>query len=358
MDDHIGGDTIVNEGDVPPRGRGRPPIPVTEEVLERRRLSKQQANAARPKREGPSRKRRRPKRGVAGTVQAEEDLPNGAATSTQTTPLNSDASSAKANLGSVASRKRGRPPIVVTEEVLERRRLSKQRVNAARAKKEGPARKRGRPRHDVMGPIEHTHGLESSEIQGSCQRCHAAPSCDADHECRFSSVITLAQGEGPSRRRGRPRRGVTELIAHTHGLGSCEIQRLCDQRDDAPACHAPHECRLYSVISPSQGVSSASISASFHAPSTESPIDSNKQPKRRGRPPILVTPEVLERRRLSRKRITFSRPKGGDPLRKRGSPRPIILDNTRLCCTSSGPIIHHQDNNGEASGSSTAAPCD
>ncbi|XP_074371928.1 uncharacterized protein LOC141712757 isoform X19 [Apium graveolens] len=303
MDDHIGGDTIVNEGDVPPRGRGRPPIPVTEEVLERRRLSKQQANAARPKREGPSRKRRRPKRGVAGTVQAEEDLPNGAATSTQTTPLNSDASSAKANLGSVASRKRGRPPIVVTEEVLERRRLSKQRVNAARAKKEGPARKRGRPRHDVMGPIEHTHGLESSEIQGSCQRCHAAPSCDADHECRFSSVITLAQG------------------------------------DDAPACHAPHECRLYSVISPSQ--------------------DSNKQPKRRGRPPILVTPEVLERRRLSRKRITFSRPKGGDPLRKRGSPRPIILDNTRLCCTSSGPIIHHQDNNaGEASGSSTAAPCD
>ncbi|XP_074339091.1 uncharacterized protein LOC141677199 isoform X4 [Apium graveolens] len=359
MDDHIGGETIVNEGDVPPRGRGRPPIPVTEEVLERRRLSKQQANAARPKREGPSRKRGRPKHGVAGTVQGEEDLPNGAATSTQTSPLNSDASSAKANIGSVASRKRGRPPIVVTEEVLERRRLSKQRVNAARAKKEGPARKRGRPRRDVTGPIEHTHGLESSEIEGSYQRCHAAPSCDADHECRFSSVITLAQGEGPLRRRGRPRRGVTELIAHTHGLGTCEIQRSCDQRDDAPACQAPHECRLNSVISPSQGLSPTSISASFHAPSTESPIDSNKQPKRRGRPPNLVTPEVLERRRLSRKRITFSRPKGGDPLRKRGSPRPIISDNTRLCCTLSGPMIHHQDNNaGEASGSSAAAPSD
>lgn len=36
--------------------------------------------------------------------------------------------------GIVTSRKRGRPPVDVTEEVLERRRLSRQRVNAGRAK--------------------------------------------------------------------------------------------------------------------------------------------------------------------------------------------------------------------------------
>ncbi|XP_074347940.1 uncharacterized protein LOC141686779 isoform X1 [Apium graveolens] len=160
MDDQIRGDTIVNEEDVPLGGRGRPPIPVTEEVLECRRLSKQQANASRPKRVGPSRKRGRPKRGMLGTIQGEEDLSStpinttchqyGAATSTQTSPLNSDVSSAKANLGVVPSRKWGRPLVVVTEEVLERRRLSKQRVNAARAKKEGPARERGRPKREVL----------------------------------------------------------------------------------------------------------------------------------------------------------------------------------------------------------------
>lgn len=36
--------------------------------------------------------------------------------------------------GTLSSRKRGRPPILVTEEVLQSRRLSKQRVNAARPK--------------------------------------------------------------------------------------------------------------------------------------------------------------------------------------------------------------------------------
>ncbi|XP_074347943.1 uncharacterized protein LOC141686779 isoform X3 [Apium graveolens] len=121
MDDQIRGDTIVNEEDVPLGGRGRPPIPVTEEVLECRRLSKQQANASRPKRVGPSRKRGRPKRGMLGTIQGEEDLSStpinttchqyGAATSTQTSPLNSDVSSAK---------------------------------------EEGPARERGRPKREVL----------------------------------------------------------------------------------------------------------------------------------------------------------------------------------------------------------------
>ncbi|KAL8105134.1 hypothetical protein AgCh_029065 [Apium graveolens] len=145
------------------------------------------------------------------------------------------------------------------------------------------------------------------------------------------AVARAKAGEGPSRRRGRPRRGVTELIAHTHGLGSCEIQRSCDQCHDAPSCHAAHECRLNSVITLSQE-------------------------------------DVL--RFLSLQRCwkdedyqgIGSIPPGqneGGPLRKRGRSRSIILNNTQLCCTSSDPMIHHQDHNaGEASGSSITAPCD
>ncbi|XP_074345458.1 uncharacterized protein LOC141684402 isoform X14 [Apium graveolens] len=122
--------------------------------------------------------------------------------------------------------------------------------------------------------------------------CHDSPACHADDECRLSSVISLAQvEEGPSRMSGRPRRGVTKLIEHNYGLGSCEIQQSCDQCHDALACHEAHGCRLNSVITSAQ--------------------DNNKQPKCRGRHPILVTPELLERRRLSRKRINSSRPKGG-----------------------------------------------
>ncbi|XP_074349213.1 uncharacterized protein LOC141688959 isoform X3 [Apium graveolens] len=45
------------------------------------------------------------------------------------------------------AKKRGRPQIAVTEEVLERRRLARQRYNARRSKTgEGPSRKRGRPK--------------------------------------------------------------------------------------------------------------------------------------------------------------------------------------------------------------------
>ncbi|XP_074345440.1 uncharacterized protein LOC141684401 isoform X2 [Apium graveolens] len=44
------------------------------------------------------------------------------------------------------AKKRGRPQIAVTEEVLERRRLARQRYNARRSKREGPSRKRGRPK--------------------------------------------------------------------------------------------------------------------------------------------------------------------------------------------------------------------
>ncbi|XP_074345455.1 uncharacterized protein LOC141684402 isoform X11 [Apium graveolens] len=142
--------------------------------------------------------------------------------------------------------------------------------------------------------------------------CHDSPACHADDECRLSSVISLAQvEEGPSRMSGRPRRGVTKLIEHNYGLGSCEIQQSCDQCHDALACHEAHGCRLNSVITSAQGLSPESVYAPFHAPPTESPIDNNKQPKCRGRHPILVTPELLERRRLSRKRINSSRPKGG-----------------------------------------------
>ncbi|XP_074345448.1 uncharacterized protein LOC141684402 isoform X4 [Apium graveolens] len=126
------------------------------------------------------------------------------------------------------------------------------------------------PRCDVIAPIEHTHGLESSEIQGSCHR-----SCHADDECRLSSVISLAQvEEGPSRMSGRPRRGVTKLIEHNYGLGSCEIQQSCDQCHDALACHEAHGCRLNSVITSAQGgLSPESVYAPFHAPPTESPIE-------------------------------------------------------------------------------------
>lgn len=38
----------VEDGDAPARKRGRPPIAVTEEVLERRELSRQRVNASQP----------------------------------------------------------------------------------------------------------------------------------------------------------------------------------------------------------------------------------------------------------------------------------------------------------------------
>ncbi|XP_074345453.1 uncharacterized protein LOC141684402 isoform X9 [Apium graveolens] len=83
--------------------------------------------------------------------------------------------------------------------------------------------------------------------------CHDSPACHADDECRLSSVISLAQvEEGPSRMSGRPRRGVTKLIEHNYGLGSCEIQQSCDQCHDALACHEAHGCRLNSVITSAQ----------------------------------------------------------------------------------------------------------
>lgn len=87
-------------GQDPARKRGRPAIPVSEEVLEHRRLSRQRVNA-----------------------QRSEDV-----------------------AGQGPSRKRGRPPIPVTEEVLEQRRLSRQWVNAQRSKGEATSRSRGRPR--------------------------------------------------------------------------------------------------------------------------------------------------------------------------------------------------------------------
>ncbi|XP_074345447.1 uncharacterized protein LOC141684402 isoform X3 [Apium graveolens] len=104
--------------------------------------------------------------------------------------------------------------------------------------------------------------------------CHDSPACHADDECRLSSVISLAQvEEGPSRMSGRPRRGVTKLIEHNYGLGSCEIQQSCDQCHDALACHEAHGCRLNSVITSAQGLSPESVYAPFHAPPTESPIE-------------------------------------------------------------------------------------
>ncbi|KAK1360978.1 hypothetical protein POM88_045452 [Heracleum sosnowskyi] len=175
------------DGDAPPRKRGRPPNPVTDQVLEQRRLSRQRVNASRPKREGPSRKPGRPVRamaefivdtrglstpttscgqgrdstGTSGAVPSSQqspppnpsqvfymvtpcpsltsvfvpaENPTGVATrSVPSTDTNMDINLA---LGvAVLTRKRGRPPIAVNEEVLEQRRLSRQRVNASRSKR-------------------------------------------------------------------------------------------------------------------------------------------------------------------------------------------------------------------------------
>ncbi|XP_074362378.1 uncharacterized protein LOC141702627 [Apium graveolens] len=69
-----------------------------------------------------------------------------------------DPAGVSGNDGVGPTRKRGRPPIAVTEEILERRRLARQRYNARRTKREGPSRERGRPKavmdEAVLGLID------------------------------------------------------------------------------------------------------------------------------------------------------------------------------------------------------------
>ncbi|KAK1389884.1 hypothetical protein POM88_018062 [Heracleum sosnowskyi] len=193
------------DGDAPPRKRGRPPNPVTEQVLEQRRLSRQRVNASRPKREGPSRKPGRPGRAMekvnvdpqgvstptascgqgrastetSGAVLASQGIPpthppqeNTTATGSRNVPpadLNMPTELALVAGVAIPMRKRGRPPIAVNDEVLEQRRLSRQKVNASRPKKQGPSTKRGRPRR--LGTILEAQGTAS----GSTNQLHIAP---------------------------------------------------------------------------------------------------------------------------------------------------------------------------------------
>ncbi|KAK1355542.1 hypothetical protein POM88_048798 [Heracleum sosnowskyi] len=88
----------------------------------------------------------------------------------------------------------GRPPILVTEEVLERRRLSRQRVNASQPKREGPSRKRGRPRRGVEKVVVDTGTISASMVCAPSSQGDDVPYSNIIPACASNSTAILSQG--------------------------------------------------------------------------------------------------------------------------------------------------------------------
>ncbi|KAK1396109.1 hypothetical protein POM88_005972 [Heracleum sosnowskyi] len=137
-------------GQGPARRRGRPPIVVTEEVLERRRLSRQRIRA-----------------------QALEGVD-----------------------GQGPAPKRGRPPVVVTAKVLDRWRLSRQRVNAQRPKSEAVAHAResgGAAHGAAIANNLQSPPAKESECRGESQRMRR--SIDGKKKEFMESNVVLSLGK-------------------------------------------------------------------------------------------------------------------------------------------------------------------
>ncbi|WOG82235.1 hypothetical protein DCAR_0101397 [Daucus carota subsp. sativus] len=183
MDDQLDNASVPGEN-CSTRKRGRPAVVVTEEVIQRRRISRQRVNAARPKREGPSKRRGGPK-----------DAVNRGLSNTRVNPCQGDGQTTQETGGESSTRKRGRPPIVLTAEVIEQRRLSRKRINASRSKREGPSKKRGRPKSIVQDRQSHrTVGSSPDSVppesQASDADANANPGCGSSPSTRSTQAST------------------------------------------------------------------------------------------------------------------------------------------------------------------------
>ncbi|KAK1363668.1 hypothetical protein POM88_039229 [Heracleum sosnowskyi] len=190
--------------------------------------------------------------------------------------------------GDAPAMKRGRPPILVTEEVLERRRLSRQRVNASQPKREDPSKKRGRPRRGVEKVVLDTSSISTPMVCGPSSQ-------GKDRQEVLSCIGPITRGCC-----------LPFVLPPSFTLSGHDVLAS----DIIPACAS--NSTAISGQGNDSTASSTTIPTSNNSPPTTSAQGSDVPRRKRGRPPVPVTPELLEWRRLSRQKVKVSRPKFQD----------------------------------------------